>query len=178
MFRAVKLLTCPTDQLPSPLNYLPNHVQPLTHHPFGFVAQPRSTDRHADNFDTRIGCFVRFTNRASSTTSLLGSAECIAAGRDVPAAAPEDMYESLLSCTTAPSVCLLLCNDHALQCPPWLPGILCDCASVDYPSLSTSYNKLQVKKHGSPLLELLCKCRDVVATRVDLCCEQQHSALA
>jgi hypothetical protein len=38
MFRAVKLHTYPTTNHPSPLNYLPNHVQPMTHlYPFGLL---------------------------------------------------------------------------------------------------------------------------------------------
>jgi hypothetical protein len=127
-----------TDTSP-PFGLLPNHLQP---------------DRHADNFDTRIGCFVRFTNCASSTTSLFGSAERVAAGRDVPAAAAENMYESLLYCTMAlPLFCFLCCDDRALHCPPRSSGILCECVRVDYLSLSTSFNEPHFQVHGLPVLE-------------------------
>jgi len=102
----------------------------------------------------------------SSITSLLGSAEKHAAGRDVRAAAAVPLYGSLLFCTTAPSVCLMLCDDHALQCLPKSPGIICDCESVDYLSLSTSFNRPHIKEPGSPLLELLCESRDIVVILV------------
>jgi hypothetical protein len=109
---------------PRPLNYLPNHVQPLTHlYPLELSPNHLQPDRHPDNFDTRIGCFARFTNCASSTTSLLGSAGFSAAGLHVPAAAADTMYGYPLPCTTAPSVLVcLLCDERALQCPPYLVG--------------------------------------------------------
>jgi hypothetical protein len=137
---------------PSPLNYLPSLIQPLTPHPpFGLLPQPRSTDRHADNVDTRIGYVTHGSPTAFRRTSLSGSrAVLYAAGRDVPAAAAQPWYGYLLSCTTAPSIFFLcFCFDRALQCPPWSPGILCECAGVFCNlSLSTSFNNAHPKEHG------------------------------
>jgi hypothetical protein len=148
---------------PSPL-ILPNNVQPLTYHPVGLL----------HNYVEPNGMLIISTHvsdawHGSPTSSPLGSAERVAAGRDVPAAAAENMYESLLYCTTAlPLFCFLCCDDRALHCPPRSSGILCECARVDYLSLSTSFNEPHLQVHGVPLFELLFERCDIVVIRVDV----------